>query len=193
MNITYIYTPISCCSTSIWHHLSRGTVYMQSKWLFRWKIMAIAFYLGRLGFKPLIRSQVKISLVLSSFLTFLHLTQLLLIQDLSDMTSSPCSKGGCPGLRRRRIPSARDSGVLDVNMEEKRECERGEEKTGKNSKFSLFFSIFFLLPQCSQFLSIIPILFFKSANKCVEVELHFWHLTDSEGPSHVPWLPTDHI
>lgn len=93
MNITYIYTPILCCSTSIWHLPSRGTVYMQTKWLFRWKISAIAFYLGRLGFKPLIRSQVKISLVLLSYLTFVHFTQLLPIQAVPDVTSSPCSKG----------------------------------------------------------------------------------------------------
>lgn len=193
MNITYIYTPISCCSTSIWHHLSRGTVYMQSKWLFRWKIMAIAFYLGRLGFKSLIRSQVKISLVLSSFLTFVHLTQLLLIQDLSDMTSSPCSKGGCPGLRRRRIPSARDSGVLDVNMEKKRNVKGEKKKLGRTQSSHCFSAFSFYYPNVASFFLLSRSFFFKSASKYVEIELHFWNLTDSEGPSHVPWLPTDHI
>lgn len=156
MNITYIYTPISCCSTSIWHCLSRGMVYMQSKWLFRWKIRAIAFFLRRLGFKPLIRSQVKISLVLSSFLTFVHLTQLLLIQALSDVTTSPCSKGGCPELQRRRIPSVRNSDVLAWIWRKKGNVKGEKKKVGKNSKFSLFFGNI----KC-QFLSIIPTLFLK--------------------------------
>lgn len=63
-----------------------------------------------LGFKPVVRSQVKISLVLSTFLMFVHLTQQL-THSGTGVTSSPCSKAGCPGLEMR-ILSARDSGFL---------------------------------------------------------------------------------
>lgn len=52
-------------------------------------------------FKALFRSQVKISLVLLSFLTVVLLTQLLLIQAQSGVTGSPGSKAGCPWLKGR--------------------------------------------------------------------------------------------
>lgn len=143
MNIIYIYTHILSCSTSIWHLSSRGTIYMQSKWLFRWKISAIAFYLRRLGFKPLIRSQVKISLVLLSYLAFVHFTQFLLIQVPFDVTRSPCSEGD-PRLQRRRILSFRDS-CIHINFEEK-ECKRKvkkreREKRTQGSSIVFYFSI----------------------------------------------------
>lgn len=156
MNITYIYTPISCCSTSIWHHLSRGTVYMPSKWHFRWKIRAIAFYLRRLGFKALIRSQVNISLVLSSFLTFVYLTQPLLVQALSDLTRSHCSKGGFPGLQRRRVPSVRDSGVLTWIWRKKGNVKEEKKKQGRTQSSHWFLAILKV-----RVFSVIPTLFLK--------------------------------
>lgn len=133
MNIIYIYTPILSCSTSIWHLSSRGTVYMQSKWLFRWKISAIAFYLRRLEFKPLIRSQVKISLVLLSYLAFVHFTQLFLIQVPFNVTRSPCSEGD-PRLQRRRILSFMDSCVFTLILRKKNTKGR-KKKRRKNSRF----------------------------------------------------------
>lgn len=153
---------------------------MQSKWLFRWKIRATAFYLGRLGFKPLFRSQVKISLVLLSFLTFVFLTQLLLIGAPSGVTGSPGSKAGCPWLQRKRILS-----VMCVDMEEKRESERGGEKRGKNSEFSLVLAIWkagFFLRSWS--------LFYNGH------QVHWGRAVfptfDSKELSYVPWLPPDH-
>lgn len=146
MNITYIYTSISYCCTSIWHRLSRGTVNMQSKWLFRWKIRAIAFYLERFGFKSLIRSQVKISLVLLSFLRFVHITQPLLNQALPDKMLKK-------SLQRMRILPIRNSGVLSC-IWRKNGMWKGRNKNEKNSKFSVFV-VGFLCNIRSQFLSVI--------------------------------------
>lgn len=161
MNITYIYTPILCCSTSIWHLPSRGTVYMQTKWLFRWKISAIAFYLGRLGFKPLIRSQVKISLVLLSYLTFVRFTQLLLIQAVPGVTSSPCSKGG-EGLQRRRILSVSDSGAF-TGAWRKKNAKGKKKKQGRTqgSHWVLFVCLLFVFSIKNHFHSIFPAFFFN--------------------------------
>lgn len=137
---------------------------MQSKWFFRWKIRATALYLRRLGFKPLFRSQVKISLVLLSFLTFVLLTEVLFIQAPSGVTGSPGSKAGCPWLQRKRILS-----VMCLDMGEKREPERGGEKRGKNSKFSLVLAI-------SSNIQISCLLFFLVGNKNIGAELYFWLL-----------------
>lgn len=91
---------------------------------------------NRRGFKPFFRSQVKTILVLLSFLTFVLLTQLLLIQAPSGVTGSPGSKGCFPWLQRERILS-----VMGVDMEDKRESERGGQKRGKNSEFSSILAI----------------------------------------------------
>lgn len=124
-------------------------------------------------FKPLFRSQVKISLVLLSFLTFVLLTQLPLIQGQWGVTGSPGSKAGCPRLPRERILPLllQHSALLCVGMEKKGNPKGDEKKEGRTQGSHWFWQyekpVSFHYP---------GLLVFLMGSNHIEAEQYFWLL-----------------
>lgn len=140
---------------------------MQSKWLFRWKIRATAFYLRRLGFKPLFRSQVKISLVLLSFLTFVLLTQLLSFRHHWVWLAVLEPRQAAHGYK------GRGCSLWCMLTWKKKETWKGRRVRRRNSEFSLVLAIW----KASFFLLSWSLFFFLMGGKHIEAELNFWLLT----------------